>query len=61
MNVFVWGLKSFLRILTRVFKDFTVVGEDVRFGIYAVKNVGEGAAESIIETRGKYGRFESIF
>jgi len=43
------------------FKDFTVVGEDVRFGLSAVKNVGQGAAESIIEARQKNGKFESIY
>jgi DNA polymerase-3 subunit alpha len=43
------------------FKDFTVVGKDIRFGISAVKNVGTGAAESIIATRRTGGRFESIF
>ena len=43
------------------FNDFTVVGTDIRFGISAVKNVGEGAAASIIEKRKENGRFESIF
>lgn len=43
------------------FRDFTVVGKDIRFGLSAVKNVGEGAAEAIIVTREKHGRFESIY
>lgn len=43
------------------FKDFTVVGENIRFGISAVKNVGEGAAEAIIEGRRDKGRFDSIW
>ena len=43
------------------YKDFTVVGKDIRFGLSAVKNVGEGAAEAIINTREKYKRYESIF
>ena len=43
------------------YRDFTVVGEDIRFGLSAVKNVGEGAAQSIIETRKENGKFESIF
>ncbi len=43
------------------FKDFTVVGKDIRFGLSAVKNVGEGAAEAIITTRQKQGRFESMY
>lgn len=43
------------------FKDFTVVGEGIRFGISAVKNVGEGAAGSIISARQNNGKFESLY
>ena len=43
------------------FKDFTVVGSDIRFGLSAVKNVGSGAAESIIDTRQRSDKFESIY
>jgi len=43
------------------FKDFTVVGKDIRFGLSAVKNVGSGAAESIITSRLKNGKFESLY
>ena len=43
------------------FKEFTVVGEDIRFGLSAVKNVGAGAAEAIIATRQVEGRFESLY
>ena len=43
------------------FKDFTVVGNDIRFGLSAVKNVGAGAAESMINTREISGNFESIY
>lgn len=32
-------------------KDFSVSGENIRFGLAAVKNVGEAAIESIIATR----------
>ncbi len=41
-------------------KEFTVCGEDIRFGLVAVKNVGEGAIESILEAR-KEGRFSSLY
>jgi DNA polymerase-3 subunit alpha len=34
---------------------------DVRFGLAAIKNVGEGAVEAMIETRNESGRFESLF
>ncbi|MBM4314022.1 MAG: DNA polymerase III subunit alpha [Deltaproteobacteria bacterium] len=40
--------------------DFSVVGENVRFGLAAVKNVGVGAIESIISVREKEGPFRSI-
>ncbi|MBA3308171.1 MAG: DNA polymerase III subunit alpha, partial [Chloroflexi bacterium] len=39
---------------------FTVEGEAIRFGLLAVKNVGQGAIESIIECREKDGDFRSL-
>ena len=36
---------------------FTVVGEKVRFGLAAVKNVGEGAVRSILEEKSRNGSF----
>ncbi len=41
--------------------DFSVVGENIRFGLAAVKNVGVGAIESIIVVRESGGPFKSIF
>jgi DNA polymerase-3 subunit alpha len=41
--------------------DFTPVGTKIRFGLAAVKNVGEKAIEVILETRAKDGPFESLF
>jgi len=40
--------------------DFSVVGENVRFGLAAVKNVGIGAIESIINVREAAKPFRSI-
>src|SRR5206468_1246389 len=40
--------------------DFTVEARSIRFGLGAVKNVGEGAVLSILEARGSVGRFESL-
>ena len=40
--------------------DFSVVGEHIRFGLGAVKNVGVGAIDSIISVREKSGPFQSI-
>ncbi|MEE8542148.1 MAG: DNA polymerase III subunit alpha [Desulfobacterales bacterium] len=41
-------------------KEFTVSGSKIRFGLKAVKNVGEGAIDSIIEVR-QEAKFRSIF
>lgn len=41
--------------------NFTVHGDEIRFGLGAVKNVGEGAIESIISAREKDGVFTDIF
>jgi DNA polymerase-3 subunit alpha len=41
-------------------KDFSVVGDHIRFGLAAVKNVGVGAIESIIDARNTGGPFQSF-
>ncbi len=41
-------------------KNFTVVGDKIRFGLAAIKNVGESAIDSIIEMR-RDGRYVSLF
>ncbi len=41
--------------------DFTVVGDQIRFGLAAVKGVGEAAVRNIIETRSRDGRFSDLF
>ena len=45
--------------------DFTIVDDEhghekIRFGLYTIKNVGEGIAESIIQERDRAGRFASL-
>ena len=42
-------------------RDFTVTSGGVRFGLAGVKNVGEGAIESILEARAQGGPFRSVF
>ncbi|MFQ5542458.1 MAG: OB-fold nucleic acid binding domain-containing protein, partial [Candidatus Binatia bacterium] len=39
---------------------FTVVEDKIRFGLSAVKNVGDKAVEAIIESREKEGRLKSL-
>lgn len=41
--------------------NFSVVGDDIRFGLAAVKNVGEGAVLSIVKIRDSLGQFTSPF
>jgi len=40
--------------------DFTPDGERIRFGLSAIKNVGEGAIRSVLEARKENGSFESL-
>ncbi len=41
--------------------DFTPVGEAIRFGLQAIKNVGENTVRGILEARARLGRFDSIY
>ncbi|KRQ87092.1 DNA polymerase III subunit alpha [Caloramator mitchellensis] len=42
------------------FENFSVSGNKIRFGLVAVKNVGKGAIQSIIDAREKGGKFISF-
>jgi DNA polymerase-3 subunit alpha len=41
--------------------NFTPAGDAIRFGLGAVKNVGQGAIEAIVNAREQGGRFTSIY
>src|SRR4029077_11650356 len=41
--------------------DFTPVGEAIRFGLRAIKNVGENTVNGILAARAELGRFTSIY
>ncbi|HMF27124.1 MAG TPA: DNA polymerase III subunit alpha, partial [Candidatus Cybelea sp.] len=41
--------------------DFAVVGDAIRFGLAAIKGVGEAAVRAVIETRERDGRFTDLF
>lgn len=44
------------------FAKFTMISDrSIRFGLSAVKNVGQGAIDSIISARNKYGKFNSLY
>ncbi len=40
--------------------DFTVAGNDIRFGLSAVKNIGDAALDAIIQARNEGGPFRSF-
>ena len=41
--------------------NFSVQNGDIRFGLSAIKNVGEGSVQAILEARERIGRFSSPF
>jgi DNA polymerase-3 subunit alpha len=41
-------------------KQFTVLGKTIRFGLGAIKNVGEAVVENIVKTRDEGGPFRSF-
>src|SRR3989338_8459890 len=56
------GLKVLPPDVNESFPQFTVVGSDtIRFGLAAVKNVGQTAIDAIIQGRIKRNRFKSFF
>ncbi|MFH1259778.1 MAG: DNA polymerase III subunit alpha [Elusimicrobiota bacterium] len=54
------GIKVLPPDVQKSFLSFTLEGEALSFGLLAVKNIGQGAIESIIATREKDGRFKSL-
>jgi DNA polymerase-3 subunit alpha len=40
---------------------FTPAGSSIRFGLTAIKNVGEAAIDSVLTARWKLGRFDNLF
>ena len=55
------GIKVLPPSVQESYSEFTCVGDDIRFGLNAVKNVGATAIESILESRKKGGPFKSFF
>ncbi len=56
------GLKVLPPDVNESFPQFTVVGSDtIRFGLSAVKNVGQTAIDAIIQGRIKRNRFKSLY
>lgn len=42
-------------------RTFTPSGQHIRFGLTAIKNVGDSAIQSVVEARSKLGRFDSLY
>jgi DNA polymerase-3 subunit alpha len=43
------------------YTNFTVIGNSIKFGLSAVKNIGESAVEALVSSREEKGRFSSLF
>ena len=54
------GIRILPPDINESFKEFTPVEEGIRFGLSAVRNLGEGAADKIIALRKEGGPFESL-
>lgn len=55
-----FGIKTLPPDIRYSQSKFSVEGKNIRFGLLAIKNVGEGAADNIVEAREKFGKFESF-
>jgi len=55
------GIKVLPPDINESMSNFIVSGENIRFGLGAVKNVGLSAIESIVKARQKDGKFKTIF
>ncbi|MBW6513562.1 MAG: DNA polymerase III subunit alpha [Candidatus Syntrophosphaera sp.] len=55
------GIKILPPNINRSDKEFSVRGKEVRFGLKAIKNLGEAAINAIVEDRVKNGTYGNIF
>ncbi len=42
-------------------RHFTPAGKNIRFGLTAIKNVGDAAIQSVLEARARLGRFDHLY
>lgn len=54
------GIKVLPPDINESFKDFTIDNGSIRFGLGAIKNVGSGAIDIIVEEREKNGKYKNI-
>ena len=55
------GIKVLPPDVNESLSEFAPVGKDIRFGLSAIKNVGENVVESLINTRIKNNKFNDFF
>ncbi len=55
------GIKVMPPDINKSYADYTPDGDVIRFGLCAIKQVGEGVVESIIKEREANGEFKSIY
>ena len=54
------GIDVLLPDVNESYSGFTVVDKEIRFGLLAIKNVGEGIVKAIIKEREESGNFQNI-
>ena len=54
------GIKVLAPDVNESLSDYTALGKDIRFGLSAIRNVGENVTESIVRTRENKGRYETF-
>jgi len=55
-----WGIKLLPPDVNESEADFTVSGESIRFGLVAIKNIGRGFINALVESRETEGPFRSF-
>lgn len=55
------GIQILPPSINESFSKFTVIGNTIRFGLSAVKNVGHGAMEAIVTVRNAGGNFKNLY
>lgn len=55
------GIKILPPNVNESFAKFTVVENAIRFGLSAVKNVGQGAIDSMVAARNRVGKFKTLY
>lgn len=55
------GIKVMPPDINKSYAEFTPDGDNIRFGLASIKQVGEGVVEAIIQERDENGEFKSIY